>query len=90
MVIGTHLGVISLWDIRFQMHVKAWRLSEGGPISAISSVPDSKRDIYIFHGQKKVSLWDIKTDACKEVWSISLKPGAGEAVQQTQVSCIQS
>lgn len=77
-LVGTSHGVLDLWDLRFQLRLKAWRFPGGAPIHRLSLVP-------IRHGPKKnricitggtglaeVTIWELEKSQCREAYRTGL------------------
>ncbi|KAJ3126534.1 Serine/threonine-protein kinase [Nowakowskiella sp. JEL0407] len=73
-VSGTHRGVFSLLDVRFQLPVKVWTHPSKSRINAI--VPSwtnahGRSVMAAVNGRtNEVSLWDVESSVCKEVWCV--------------------
>jgi len=74
LVVGTELGTISLWDLRFGLLLKSWRAS--GPINNIQIHPSRGRDRWIMVATKRskegplIEVYDIETSRLVEVYEV--------------------
>ena len=80
-VVGTHKGFISLWDLRFHQIMKLWQHSRSTPINRLATsfvAPpqswmdkrstnfDSKPYIFVASGSNECSMFDATTGHCSE------------------------
>jgi phosphoinositide-3-kinase, regulatory subunit 4 len=72
LLLGTDRGVLSLFDLRFHLHVKAWTFPAGAPIHRLSVHPFKGRGRYICMaggtGHPDISVWDLEKMECKEIF----------------------
>lgn len=73
LLLGTSHGVLSLWDLRFKLRLKAWVTHGAAPIHRLYpvSTPKSKKTkLYIAGGseQGEVTVWDFEKHTCKEIY----------------------
>lgn len=72
LLVGTTHGILSLWDLRFRVLVKAWGLPGGTPIQRLSVHPFKGRGRWVCvaggcsHGE--VTVWDVEKSQCREVY----------------------
>lgn len=80
LVIGTSRGILSLWDLRFRLHLKSWKFKSGYPIKKVISCSDDyhlnrKKGRYVTviggTGDSDATIWDISTGICREVFTRS-------------------
>ncbi|CCH44110.1 phosphoinositide-3-kinase, regulatory subunit [Wickerhamomyces ciferrii] len=80
LLIGTSLGILSLWDLRFQLHLKSWKFRAGFAIKQLSTCSDNyhlnrKKGRYATviggTGDLDVTIWDVSTGTCREVFTRS-------------------
>ena len=74
LLLGTAHGILSLWDLRFRLCVRAWGIPGGKPIHRLA--------IHLFKGRGKwvivaggtpsgdITIWDIEKLQCREVYRI--------------------
>ncbi|KAL4872879.1 hypothetical protein BDV12DRAFT_127448 [Aspergillus spectabilis] len=73
LLIGTTHGILDLWDLRFQVRLKAWGLSGSGPIHRLQVHPTKGRGRWVCvsgsgsHGNE-ITVWDIEKIRCREVY----------------------
>ncbi|KAL8740787.1 MAG: hypothetical protein Q9190_006551 [Brigantiaea leucoxantha] len=71
-LIGTTCGVLSLWDIRWQLLVRTWGLGGGTPISRIQNHPFHGRGRWVCvaggTSQTDITVWDLEKAECREVY----------------------
>ena len=72
LLLGTMHGILSLWDLRFRIRVKAWGLSGGMPIHRLSVYPFKGRGRWVCVAggcsQGELTVWDIEKSQCREVY----------------------
>ncbi|KAI9810014.1 MAG: Serine/threonine-protein kinase [Phylliscum demangeonii] len=74
LLLGTTHGILSLWDLRFQVRVKAWGLPGATPVRRLSVYPFRGRGRLVCvaggcrHGE--VTVWDIEKTQCREVYRV--------------------
>ena len=78
--LGTSHGVLSLWDLRFRLHLKAFGLAAGKPIHRILCHPfrTRRRRVVVTGGtgQTDVTVWDLEKIECREVFHAGVIKGA--------------
>ncbi|KAL4886666.1 hypothetical protein BJY04DRAFT_228458 [Aspergillus karnatakaensis] len=73
LLVGTSHGILDLWDLRFQVRLKAWGLSGSGPIHRLQAHPTKGRGRWVCvsgsgsHGNE-ITVWDIEKVRCREVY----------------------
>ncbi|KAJ0418484.1 hypothetical protein BJY00DRAFT_177195 [Aspergillus carlsbadensis] len=73
LLVGTTHGILNLWDLRFQVRLKAWGLSGSGPIHRLQVHPTKGRGRWVCvsgsgsHGNE-ITVWDIEKIKCREVY----------------------
>ena len=72
LVVGTSHGILDLWDLRFQLRLRAWGLAGGTPINRVLVSPfqSDGRRICVAGGtgQIDITLWDLEKGECCEVF----------------------
>lgn len=72
LVLGTSHGVLDMWDLRFQLRLKAWGLPGSAPIHRVSVHPSKGRGKWIIvaggTGHGELSVWDCEKTQCREVY----------------------
>lgn len=87
LLMGTSLGVLDLWDLRFQVPVKSWALSGGKPIRQLSLYPkDSDKLVCVVGGTDfpEVTVWDIENAECREIYRASDSTDTGKRYRAVQ------
>ncbi|KAI9750866.1 MAG: hypothetical protein M4579_006272 [Chaenotheca gracillima] len=83
LLVGTTHGVLDLWDLRFQVRLKAWGLPGATPITRLSTYPLKGRGklVCVAGGcaQGEITIWDIEKSQCKEVF----RPGGAKDSRST-------
>lgn len=82
LVLGTELGILSLWDLRFGLLLKSWRAS--GAINALSTHPSKGRGLWLIAGVERkvddspiIEVYNIETSKLVEVYEVrSTRPSA--------------
>ncbi|KAL3458105.1 hypothetical protein BJX64DRAFT_267243 [Aspergillus heterothallicus] len=83
LLVGTTHGILDLWDLRFQVRLKAWGLLGSGPIHRLQVHPTKGRGRWVCvsgsgsHGNE-ITVWDIEKVRCREVYRADT-PGPGSA-----------
>jgi phosphoinositide-3-kinase regulatory subunit 4 len=84
LVVGTSLGILDLWDLRFELHVRSVVLPGGHPVAALALHPKSSgKWICVAGGTHpgEVTLWDIESFQCKEIYRQAGAVGNGYPTQ---------
>ncbi|KAF8242959.1 ARM repeat-containing protein [Wilcoxina mikolae CBS 423.85] len=80
MVVGTSHGILDMWDLRFQLHLKAWGLPRSTPIHKLQIHPSKGRNKWVIvaggTGQG-ISIWDCEKTQCKELYRTGPSGGYG-------------
>jgi len=75
LVVGTSHGILDLWDIRYQLRLKAWGLPGSTPIHRLQSHPLKGHNRWVIvaggTGPGELSVWDCEKAVCKEVYRAS-------------------
>jgi len=80
LVVGSSKGVLSLWDLRFQLHLKSWKFRPGYAIRKVVTCTDDyqlnrKKSRYVTviggTGDSDATIWDVSTGACREAFTRS-------------------
>ena len=76
LLLGTTHGILELWDLRFQLRVRAWGFAGASPIHRIVVHPvrsTRKKKVCIAGGtgQGEVTVWDLEKFVCQEVYRTS-------------------
>ncbi|KAL4925117.1 ubiquitin-binding serine/threonine protein kinase VPS15 [Aspergillus undulatus] len=83
LLVGTTHGILNLWDLRFQVRLKAWGMSGPGPIHRLQVHPTKGRGRWVCvsgsgsHGNE-ITVWDIERFRCREVYRADV-PGPSNA-----------
>ncbi|KAL9103135.1 MAG: hypothetical protein Q9163_001779 [Psora crenata] len=84
LVLGTSHGILDLWDLRFHLRLKAWGLVGGTRIHrvAISPFHSHGRKICVTGGtgQTDVTVWDLETNDCCEVFRTGVTKGSSKDI----------
>ncbi|KAI4165482.1 MAG: hypothetical protein LQ342_000892 [Letrouitia transgressa] len=74
LLVGTTCGVLTLWDLRWQMCIRTWGLGGGTPIYRIQIYPFHGRGRWVCiaggTGQTEVTIWDLEKAECREVFRV--------------------
>ncbi|MCJ1472356.1 Serine/threonine-protein kinase [Lambiella insularis] len=72
LLIGTTLGILDLWDLRFHLRVISWDLQGRSPIHRLSIHPFKSRSRWVCvaggTSPNEISIWDIEKMQCREVF----------------------
>ncbi|KAL4779535.1 hypothetical protein BJX76DRAFT_361704 [Aspergillus varians] len=73
LLVGTTHGILNLWDLRFQVRLKAWGLSGSGPIHRLQVHPTKGRGRWVCVSGSgslgnEITVWDIEKVKCREVY----------------------
>ncbi|GIZ41871.1 hypothetical protein CKM354_000516000 [Cercospora kikuchii] len=83
LIVGTSLGVLDLWDIRFHCRLRSWTFPNATPITRLQLHPSrrsSKRNRFCVTGGTgpgEITVWDAEKGICLEVIRPSF-PGGEE------------
>ena len=79
--LGTSHGVLSLWDLRFRLRLKAFGLAAGAPIHRLLCHPfrTRRRRVVVAGGtgHTDVTVWDLEKTECREVFRASIAKSSG-------------
>jgi len=71
-IVGTTYGILDMWDLRFQLRLKAWGLPGSTPIHRLQIHPSKGRHKWVIvaggASQGEMSIWDCEKTQCKEVY----------------------
>ena len=69
---GTHRGVMALWDVRFQIPIKAWLHPSKSKIHRLRTHPtyltSKGKRVFCSAGDNEVSVWDVEKATCRELF----------------------
>ena len=72
LLLGTSHGILDLWDLRFRLHLKAFRIAGGSSIHRLRIHPfkGHGRWICIAGGSVRgeIIVWDVEREQCREVY----------------------
>lgn len=80
LLVGTSKGILSLWDLRFRLHLKSWKCRPGYPVKKVAACSDDyhinrRKGRYVTviggTGDSDVTIWDVSTGICREVFTRS-------------------
>lgn len=81
MVLGTSHGILDMWDLRYQLRLKAWGLPSGTPIHRVQVHPSKGRSKWVIvaggTGVSDLSVWDCEKTQCREVYRAGPAPVKG-------------
>ncbi|KAH7447982.1 hypothetical protein KP509_01G130700 [Ceratopteris richardii] len=87
LVTGTSRGVLTLWDLRFQIPVNTWQHPSGSfvetmsavlPPSESGTVSASRAYVYVAAGREEVALWNAEDGTCQQVLRLGCDPADSE------------
>lgn len=73
LLVGTMRGILTMYDLRFQIPLKSWLHPSKSRISALVLNHDPRTEnkhVMIAAGRNEVSVWDIVTLQCVEVFAV--------------------
>ncbi|KAK9447800.1 uncharacterized protein V1518DRAFT_386358 [Limtongia smithiae] len=77
--VGTMRGIVDVWNIKYQVRLKAWGMQASTPIYRIAVHPRPNApptNIYIAGGScangNEVTMWDVEKSLCKEVYKVTI------------------
>ncbi|KAG6553996.1 hypothetical protein Mapa_004913 [Marchantia paleacea] len=83
-VSGTSRGILTLWDLRFQIPVNTWQHPLSCPIESMCPLlptanPDKQPSlarpfIYVAAGQDEIALWNAEDGSCHQVMRLGQDP----------------
>ena len=86
LLLGTSHGILSLWDLRFRLRLKAFGLSGGTPIHRLILHPFRSRSRRVVvaggTGQAELTVWDIEKSECREVFRAGIPKGSNTTVKE--------
>lgn len=82
LLLGTTRGILSLWDLRFRLRLRAFGLTGGSPIHRLLIHPFRSRYRKVVvaggTGRTEFTIWDIEKSECREVFRAGvIKGGSG-------------
>lgn len=87
LVVGTSRGILDMWDLRFQMRVKAWGLPGSNPIHRLSLHPSNHKAVIVAGGTShgELSVWDVEKVQCREVFRVGNSKDLGRSYEPWHV-----
>ncbi|KAI8997087.1 WD40-repeat-containing domain protein [Pilobolus umbonatus] len=73
LLVGTMRGILTLYDLRFQIPLRSWLHPSKSRISALTLNHDPKsenKQVIIAAGRNELTIWDISTLQCVEVYAV--------------------
>ncbi|KAJ3267994.1 Serine/threonine-protein kinase, partial [Borealophlyctis nickersoniae] len=71
---GSHRGVMSLWDVRFGLRLKAWGHPSRGRIHKLAPFVGKGGNKFVSAAVEgrtnEVSVWDVEEGECTDVWCV--------------------
>ena len=68
LLLGTSHGILSLWDLRFKLHLRSFGIQSSARVDALAIHPSSKKDKWVLvSAAGEISNWDIDKIVCREV-----------------------
>ena len=84
--LGTSHGILSLWDLRFRLRLKAFGLAAGAPIHRLLCHPfrTRRRRVVVAGGtgQTDVTIWDLEKTECREVFRAGIAKSSGSGSKE--------
>lgn len=80
LIVGTSKGVLNLWDVRFQLHLKSWRFKKGYPINKVAVLSNDyhlnrKKGRFVSiiggSGDADANIFDVSTGMFREIFTDS-------------------
>jgi phosphoinositide-3-kinase regulatory subunit 4 len=69
--LGTHKGILTVLDIRFQIPLKSWLHPSQSPIQRLTQIPHHERpqgdSVMCAAGRNELTVWDLQRSLCTEV-----------------------
>jgi phosphoinositide-3-kinase regulatory subunit 4 len=82
LVVGTSHGILDMWDLRYQLPLKAWGIPGSMPIHKLQVHPTKGRGRWIIvaggTGQNELTVWDCDKTQCREVYRASSGGGSSK------------
>jgi phosphoinositide-3-kinase regulatory subunit 4 len=80
-MVGTHRGVLALWDTRFSLMVKSWQHPSKSPINKLdlypvplqgkpNSISSKSVSMAVENFAQEISVWDIESLKCQQLWCV--------------------
>ena len=76
LVVGTSIGYISCFDLRFELLVQKWNIGNKGRIYKISPYPLTQHNWIIVaggNGKNEISVWDLEKALCLKIFCVPEK-----------------
>ncbi|KAI7899371.1 uncharacterized protein BX663DRAFT_555007 [Cokeromyces recurvatus] len=70
LLVGTMRGILTLYDLRFQIPLRSWLHPTKSRINALSLANHDKTWVRIASGRNEISVWDLKSLTCLEVFAV--------------------
>ncbi|KAL9539523.1 hypothetical protein MBANPS3_010209 [Mucor bainieri] len=74
LLVGTMRGILTLYDLRFQIPLKSWLHPSKSRISSLVLITDPRDHerhlVRVASGRNEISIWDIEHLACLEVFAV--------------------
>ncbi|RMZ75655.1 hypothetical protein DV737_g5175, partial [Chaetothyriales sp. CBS 132003] len=68
LLVGTSQGILSLWDLRFKLHLRSFGIQSSARIDALCIDPFKGHGKWIMASSAgEISVWDIERMVCREV-----------------------
>ena len=72
LLLGTDRGVLALFDLRFQLHIKAWTFAASAPVHRLAIHPFKGRGRSFVMaggtGHPDITIWDLEKMECREIF----------------------
>lgn len=89
LILGTSHGVLDMWDLRFQLRLKAWGLPGSAPIHRVAVHPSKGRGKWVIvaggTGHGELSVWDCEKSQCREVYRAGGGKDSGKGYESWNV-----
>ena len=68
LLLGTSHGILSLWDLRFKLHLRSFGIQSSARVDALAIHPSHKKDKWVLvSAAGEISNWDIDKMVCREI-----------------------
>ena len=68
LLLGTSHGILSLWDLRFKLHLRSFGIQSSARIDALAIHPSKGHGRWVMvSAAGEISVWDIEKLVCREV-----------------------
>ena len=69
LLLGTSHGILDLWDLRFQLHLRSWAFQNGNRIDKICLHPTKGKGKWVMVvAGVEITVWDLEKHLCREVY----------------------